>query len=98
MRYCRGSEQELLAALGVIDVCQDSKKILMRKFPLSKIYTLLNLISVMVMRTSMISNSKAFPHIPSMFFSFSRGKGFVCFVNVVPRAIATGDFIDNIEL
>lgn len=98
MRYCPGSGQELLAALGVIDVCQDSKKILMRKFPLSKIYTLLKSISVMVMRTSMIGNSKAFLHIPNLFFPFSRGKGFVCFVNVVSRATATGDFIDNIEL
>ena len=41
MRYCAGSGQELLASLGVIEVYQDSKKILMGKFPLSKIDTLL---------------------------------------------------------
>ena len=98
MRYCPGSGQELLATLGVIEVCQDSKKILIRKFSLSKIYTLLKSINVMVMRTSMTGNSKAFLLIPNMFFSFSRGKGFFCFVNVVPRATPTGDFIDNIGL
>ena len=45
----------------------------------------------------MIDNSSAFCrclHISCMFF-FPRGEGSACFANVVPRAAATGDFIDN---
>lgn len=41
MRYCPGSGQELLSALGVMEVCQDSRNFLMRKFPLSMIDALL---------------------------------------------------------
>ena len=55
MLYCPGSGQELLSALGVIVVCQDSKNFLMRELPLSMIDALLK-INDMVMRPSMISN------------------------------------------
>ena len=39
--YCPGSGQELLSALGLIKVCQDSKNFLMRELPLSMIDALL---------------------------------------------------------
>ena len=39
--YCPGSGQELLSALSVIEVCQDSRNCLMWKFPLLMSDTLL---------------------------------------------------------
>ena len=54
----------------------------------------------LVVRPSVIGNSRAFAPcllIPYMFF-FPRGKGSACFANIVPRATATGNFIDNIRL
>ena len=53
-----------------------------------------------VVRPSMIGNSGAFGrclHISNIFF-FPRGKGSTCFANIIPRATATGDFVDNIGL
>ena len=91
MRYCLGSEQELLSMLSVIEVCQDSRNFLMRKFPLSLIDAIVEVNDV-VLRPSMIGNSGAFGrclHVPNMFF-FPRGKGSACFANVIPRATATG--------
>ena len=70
MLYCPGSGQELLSALGVIVVCQDSKNFLMRELPLSMIDASVK-INDMVMRPSMISNSGAFGrcfYIPYVFF------------------------------
>ena len=81
MRYCPGSGQELLSALGVIEVCQDSRN-LMRKFVLSMIDAFLKF-----ERPSMIGSSGTFghsPHIADMSF-FPLGKGSACLDNVIPN-------------
>ena len=64
MRYCPGSGQELLSALGVIKVCQDSRNFMMRND--RRIVE----VNDVVLRPSMIGNSGAFGpclHIPGMF-------------------------------
>lgn len=85
IRYCPGSGQELLPALSVIEVCQDSGNFLMI-VEISFVDDR-NLVEVNepVVRPSMIANSRAFAPcllIPDMFF-FPPGKGSACFANIV---------------
>ena len=88
MQYCPGSGHKLLSASGVIEVCQDSRNFLCQCQ-----------VNDVVVRPSMIGNSGAFGcclHISNMFFFSSWQR--IRLSNVIPRATATGDFVDNIGL
>ena len=80
-------------------MCQDSRNFLMREISFVNDRRIVE-VNEVVVRPGMIGNSGAFGHrlhIPNMFF-FPHGKGSACFANVIPRATATGDFVDNMGL